>query len=247
MTNRPLFVTGTDTSVGKTTITAALLLALQQQGQSVCVLKPIETGVNIAHPHQSDSERLRQLLTPPPSFKSVCLYALPQPLAPQAAACCMGITIDLSRIHSHVHKLTQQCSYLLIEGVGGIFTPITSHHTMRDVMTLLNIPCLIVGRTGLGGINHCLLTLEALQHVGITVDGIVLNEPSFQATTAITQQQHKSTVELIRERSSVPVFGPIGFTQTIGANWQEGIHLVAEHAEIQRLAIYLTETAPDIA
>jgi len=114
-------------------------------------------------------------------------------------------------------------------------------------MTLLNIPCLIVGNIGLGGINHCLLTLEALQQVGTTVDGIVLNEPSIQSTTAITQQQHKSTVELIREWSSVPVFGPIGFTQTVETNWQEGVHLLAEHSEIQRLVTHLIETEPDSA
>ena len=247
MTNRSLFVTGTDTGVGKTTITAALLLALQQQEHLVCVCKPVETGVNIEHPEHSDSERLRQLLVPPPPFESVCLYALPQPLAPQAAARKLGITIDLSRIQSHVHELTQQCSFLLIEGAGGIFTPMTPQHTMRDLMTVLNIPCLVVGHTCLGGINHCLLTLEALQQVGITVHGIVLNERSFRSTTAITQQQYESTVELIREWSSVPVFGPIRFTQTVETNWQEGVKLLVEHAEIQQLAAHLNETGPYIA
>jgi len=247
MTNRSLFVTGTDTGVGKTTITAALLLALQRRKQSVFVLKPVETGVNIEHPQHSDSERLRQLLIPPPSFESVCLYALPQPLAPQAAAREIGITINLSRIHSHIHKLTQQCSFLLIEGAGGVFTPITPQHTMRDLMTLMNIPCLIVGHTDLGGINHCLLTLKALQQVEITVYGIVLNEPRFQRPTAITQQQHESTIELIREWSSVPVFGPIGFTQAVETNWLEGVKLLAEHSEIQRLVRCLTETGPDSA
>ncbi len=224
-----------------------MLLALQQQGKSVGVLKPLETGIDAEHSEHSDTERLRRLLSPTPSFDSVCLYSFPQPLAPLAAARETGLTIDLSRIRSHMHKLAQQYSVLLIEGAGGIFTPITPQHTMRDLITFLNIPCLIVGRTSLGGINHCLLTLEALQQVGITVHGIVLNERSFRSTTAITQQQYESTVELIREWSSVPVFGPIGFTQAVETNWLEGIHLVAEHAEIQRLATYLSGTEPDIA
>lgn len=246
MAYRPIFITGTDTSVGKTTITAALLLALQQQGKSVGVLKPLETGVDSEHSEHSDTERLRRLLSPTPSFDSVCLYSFPQPLAPLAAARETGLTIDLSRIRSHMHKLAQQYSVLLIEGAGGIFTPITPQHTMRDLITFLNIPCLIVGRTSLGGINHCLLTLEALQQVEITVYGIVLNEPSFQNTTAITRQQQESTVELIREWSSVPVFGPIEFMQTVATNWQEGVHLLAGHSEIQRLATLLNETGPDI-
>lgn len=247
MTNTSIFITGTDTNVGKTTITAALLLALQQQNTSVGILKPIETGVDSQHSNHSDTERLRRLLSPTPAFDSVCLYSFPQPLAPLAAARETGITIDLSPIHSHIHKLAQQYSLLLIEGAGGIFTPITPDHTMRDLAASLDIPCLIVGRTNLGGINHCLLTLEALQHAGITVDGIVLNEPTAQNTSATIQQQQESTVELIRERSSVPVFGPVPYKEIIEINWQEGVHLLARHSEIRRLATHLIKTRPDIA
>jgi len=241
MPNTSLFITGTDTNVGKTTITAALILALQQQGQSVGALKPLETGVDSRHREQSDTERLRHLLSPTPSFESICLYSFPQPLAPLAAARETGLTIDISRIRSHIHKLAQQYSFLLIEGAGGIFTPITHSHTMRDLVAFLDIQCLIVGNTNLGGINHCLLTLEALQHAGITVCGIVLNEPHFQHITATIQQQQESTVELIRELSSIPVFGPIHYTQRIETHWQEGVHLLARHSEIQRLAIHLME------
>jgi len=246
MTHRPLFITGTDTNVGKTTITAALLLALQQQGKTVGIFKPLETGIDSEHREHSDAERLRRLLSPTPSFDSVCLYSFPQPLAPLASARETGLTIDLSRIRSHMHKLAQQYSFLLVEGAGGIFTPITHNHTIRDLVTFLNIPCLIVGRTGLGGVNHCLLTIEALQQAGITVYGIVLNEPGVQKNTVMAEQQQESTVELIREWSSVPVFGPIGFMQTVATNWQEGVHLLAGHSEVQRLAILLSETGPDI-
>lgn len=247
MPNTSLFITGTDTNVGKTTITAAFILALQQLDISVKVLKPIETGVDSEHREQSDTEQLRHLLSPTPSFDSVCLYSFPQPLAPLAAARETGLTIDLSRIRSHMHTLAQQCSFLLIEGAGGIFTPITHSHTMRDLVAFLNIQCLIVGNTNLGGINHCLLTLKALQQAGITVCGIVLNEPHFQHITATIQQQQKSTVALIRELSSVPVFGPIEYAAIVETNWQKGVHLLARHSEIQRLAIHFIETRPGIA
>ncbi len=246
MTHRPLFITGTDTNVGKTTITAALLLALQQQGKSVGIFKPLETGVDSEHPEHSDTERLRRLLSPPPSFDSVCLYAFPQPLAPLAAARITGTTIDLSRIRSHMHELTQQYSFLLIEGAGGILTPLTPQYTIRDLIALLNVPCLIVGSTNLGGVNHCLLTMEAIQQAGIRLCGIVLNEPDFKNQASITRQQQESTVELIREWSSVPVFGPIEFTQMVETNWQEGVKQLAEHSEIQRLATHLNETGPEI-
>jgi dethiobiotin synthetase len=246
MTSRSLFITGTDTNVGKTAIMAALILALQQEGQSVGVLKPLETGVGAECREDSDTDRLRRLLSPPPSFDSVCLYALPQPLAPQAAARQTGTTIDLSRIRTHMHELAQRYPFLLIEGAGGIFTPLTSQHTMRDLIRLLNVPCLIVGGTQLGGVNHCLLTLEALQQAGIRLYGIVLNESDSKNQTAITRQQQETTVELIREWSSVPVFGPIGFTHMIATNWQEGIKQLAKHPEIQRLATHLNEMGPEI-
>jgi dethiobiotin synthetase len=145
-----------------------------------------------------------------------------------------------------MHELTQRYSFLLIEGAGGIFTPLTPQHTIRDLVTLLNVPCLIVGSTNLGGVNHCLLTLEALQQAGIRRCGIVLNESDSKNQPAITRQQQESTVELIREWSSVPVFGPIGFTHMVETNWQEGVNQLAGHSEIQRLATHLSETGQEI-
>ncbi len=246
MANQSIFVTGTDTGVGKTTMTAALILALQQQGHSVGVLKPFETGVNAEHLEHSDTERLRHLLSPPLPFDEVCIYAFPQPLAPLAASRELGETIDLSRIHSRIHALTQQYDFLLIEGAGGLFTPITSKHTMRDLIALLKIPCLIVGHAEIGGVNHCLLTMEALQHAGIPVRGIVLNEPRSPSPTSRSRQQQESTVELIREWASAPVFGPIGFSQMVATRWREGVDRLSEDSEIQRLAMQLNETVPDI-
>ena len=241
MANQSIFITGTDTGVGKTTMTAALLLALQQQGESVGVLKPIETGINEENPQHSDTERLRCWLSPPPLFNEVCLYALPEPLAPLAAARKRGVTIDPSRIRSHVATFAQQYSYLLIEGAGGLFTPIAPQYTMRDLLMLLNLPCLIVARTDLGGVNHALLTIEALKQVGIKISGIVVNEHQSLNNTAFIQEQRESTMTLIREESSVPVFGPIPFTQKIEESWKEGVRILSENSEIQRLAIHLIE------
>lgn len=245
MTNQSIFITGTDTGVGKTTMTAALILAFQQQGHSVGVLKPFETGVNVEHLEHSDAERLRHLLCPPPLFDKVCLYAFPQPLAPLAASREIGEAIDLSKIHSRIHTLTQHYDFLLIEGAGGLFTPITSNQTIRDFIALLKIPCLIVGHTEIGGVNHCLLTIEALQHAGISVNGIVLNESCSQSSNPESCQQQESTVELIREWTAVPVFGPIGFSTMIATGWREGVNRLSKDSEIQRLTRHLKETVPD--
>ncbi len=236
-----IFVTATDTGVGKTTVTAALTLALQKKGQKVGVMKPVETGIDPHRQEHSDAARLHSLLSHPPPFDSICLYAFHQPLAPLACAREAGMTIDLSRLVSSVQNFTQQYSFVFVEGAGGVFTPLTPTHSMRDLMMTLNLPALVVGRTSLGSVNHLLLTLEALQCAGIRTCGIVLNEPVSHISTDSTIQQRTSTVELIREWSPVPVFGPLEFHESVRRNWREGVELLVLHSEIQRLANHLIE------
>ena len=237
-------MTATDTGVGKTTITASLTLALQKKGQRVGVLKPIETGIDPQRQEHSDTDRLRSLFSPSPPFDSTCLYAFPQPLAPLACAREAGTTIDLSRIVAHVQGITQQYSLFFVEGIGGVFTPITPTHTIRDLMVSMNLPALVVGRTSLGSVNHLLLTLKALQYAGIRTWGVILNDSFAHPGTDSSRQQHTSTVELIRELSTVPVFGPLGFQETVGTHWRMGINTLAEHPEIQRLASHLIKMGP---
>ena len=239
-----IFMTGTDTGVGKTVITAALTLALQQKGQLVGIMKPVETGMDPQQQEKSDTARLRSLLSPPPPFGSICLYAFSQPLAPLACARKAGTTIDVDRIASRVHDLTQQYPFFIVEGAGGVLTPITQQHSMRDLMVTLNLPALVVGRASLGSVNHLLLTLEGLAHAGIKTCGVVLNNPLANPPTETTRQQHTSTVELIQELSTVPVFGPLEFEEKVRASWRKGVERLAEHHEIQRLANHLIEMGP---
>jgi dethiobiotin synthetase len=111
-------------------------------------------------------------------------------------------------------------------------------------MVTLNLPALVVGRTSLGSVNHLLLTLEALQGVGIKTCGIALNEPVSHTRTSSRRKQQTSTVELIRELSTVPVFGPVGFQETLQTHWRKGVETLANHPEIQRLASHLIEKFP---
>lgn len=239
-----VFVTATDTGVGKTTVTAALTLALQKRGQWVGVMKPVETGIDSQQEEHSDTDRLRNLLSPPPPFDSICLYAFPQPLAPLSCAREAGTTIDVSRIVSYFEHISQQYSFVFVEGAGGVFTPITPTHTMRDLMVTLNLPALVVGRTNLGSVNHLLLTLEALQCAGIKTSGIILNDTITNMATDSTLRQRTSTVELIRELSTVPVFGPLEFEERVRMHWRNGVETLAQHPEIQRLVSHLIEMVP---
>jgi dethiobiotin synthetase len=230
--------------VGKTTITAALVLALQKKGHRVGVMKPVETGIDLQQPKTSDAGRLQSLFSSPPPFASICLYAFPQPLAPLACARESGTTIDVARIAATFQFVRQQHSVFFVEGAGGVFTPLSPTHTIRDLIATLNLPALVVGRTSLGGVNHLLLTLEALRCSGIKPCGIVLNDPMPTTQTESLIQQRTSTVALIQEWSALPVFGPLEFQSTVQTHWRTGVETLANHPEIQRLAGHLIEMKP---
>jgi dethiobiotin synthetase len=239
-----IFMTATDTGVGKTTITAALVLALQKKGHRVGVMKPVETGIDPEQPETSDTGHLQSLLSPPPPFASVCLYAFPQPLAPLACAREAGTIIDVASIAAALQVLRQRHSVFIVEGAGGVLTPLSPTHTIRDLMVTLNLPAVVVGRTSLGSVNHLLLTLEALWCAGIKPCGIVLNDPMATTQTENLIQQRTSTVALIQEWSTVPVFGPLNFQETVQMHWRTGVENLANHPEIQRLASHLIAMKP---
>lgn len=239
-----IFITATDTGVGKTTITAALVLALQKKGYRVGVMKPVETGIDPQQTETSDTGRLQSLLSPPPPSALICLYAFPQPIAPLACARATGTTIDLARIATAFHVVRQQHSVCIVEGAGGLLTPLSPTHTIRDLIVTLNLPALVVGRTSLGSVNHLLMTLEALHSAGIKPGGIVLNDPLPTTQTERFIQQRTSTIGLIQEWSKVPVFGPLEFQKTVQRDWRTGVENLADHPEIQRLARHLIQNEP---
>ena len=233
------FITGTDTGVGKTVITGAVLVALQQQGKHVGILKPIETGVTPHQTEQSDVSRLRRLMTSPPPSSSMCLYRFEAPLAPLSCSRATGIDVDLSKILQQVQALSQQHDMVLIEGAGGLLTPLTATNTILDLIVTLQLPCLMVGRTDLGAVNHTLLSLQTLQRAGIPTQALVLNEPSSDQGSPTVALQRGSSVELIREFAHVTVVGPLGYEEIIQSDWEKGVRQLAGQPEIQRLAMSL--------
>ncbi|UCE62590.1 MAG: dethiobiotin synthase [Nitrospirota bacterium] len=244
--NRPrgLFITATDTGVGKTVVVAALALALKQKGVNVAVMKPIESGLHSSQPETSDAERLRGLVMPTQALESVSLYRLAHPLAPLAAARMAGVTIDVSSITSAYQELSYHHDLILVEGVGGVMAPISPESTVRDLIRVLGLPSLLVGRAGLGGINHILLGLEALHAHNIEVVGIVFNHSTQEPDSETQKLQHHSTIDLVRELRDVPVFGPLKFEKACQHDWLEGMKLLYTHPSIQNLASHVMERIP---
>ena len=241
---RGLFITATDTGVGKTVVVAALALALKQKGLNVAVMKPIESGFHSTQQETSDAERLRALIMPTQGLESVSLYRLAHPLAPLAAARLAGLTIDFSSITSAYQELSHHYDLILVEGVGGVMAPISPENTVRDLIRVLGLPSLLVGRTGLGGINHMLLALEALDIHNLEVVGIVFNHSTHEPDSETQQLQHHSTMELVRELSDVPIFGPLKFEKACQHDWAKGMDLLARHPSIQHLASHVMERIP---
>ncbi len=239
-----VFVTATDTGVGKTVISAALLLCLQERGQPVHPFKPVETGVDENNRTSSDTERLRRMVSHPPEFEAVCPYAFPEPVAPVVCAKDSGLAIDLSKILSHMQHISTPETFWVVEGSGGILTPLTAQETVRDLIAMIKLPCLVIGRTSLGGVNHALLTVESLQNKGISVCGLVLNETGSHGGDSQEIRQRHTTINLIREHCPVPVFGPFLYETTLMPNWDEGIIKLAKKKEMGQLVTFLLERSP---
>ena len=225
-----IFIAGTDTNVGKTVVTAAVGLALQQTGAKVGIMKPVETG---ATPDNTDSDvrRLRNVFAPYRNVDVRNVYSFPQPVAPLEAARTAQQRIDVDAILNACRETAVDRDSMLVEGIGGILVPLNATHDVRDLIRLLGLPCLIVGRTGLGSINHTRLTLMGLREAGIPILGILLNH-----TDITPEEQQASTLMLIRELSDVPVLGPLPFQPHMNSQWEAGIRTLANHSTIREVA-----------
>jgi dethiobiotin synthetase len=168
-----LFVTGTDTGVGKTFVACALAAALRARGRRVAVLKPVETGVD---GEPEDAVRLRAAAGDPAPLDEICPYRLRAPLAPAVAARLEGVTIDVDGLVALVACRAAAADVLLVEGAGGLLVPIAGRTTYLDLAVRLRLPVLIVAANRLGAINHCALTARVAAAAGLTVRGLVLSQ-----------------------------------------------------------------------
>jgi dethiobiotin synthetase len=239
--HRGLFITGVDTNVGKTLITAALGVALQRGGSRVGIMKPIETGIE-----QSDSDadgiRLKQILSVKDPSNVVTSYQFPDPLAPLAASRQANQTIDFDRIKNGYHELSKTYDLLLVEGAGGVMVPLTEHHMVRDLISFLELPCIVACKPTLGGVNHTLLTLEALRNHKIRILAVILNQTT-PPTTDTEQLQVESTSQLIREFCNMPVVGPVLFEPMLTTDWEQGVIKLADDPAISELIELLQKNA----
>jgi len=165
---KSVFITATDTGVGKTIISYALTKTLIEKGLKAAYFKPVETGAN---PIPEDATLLSKLTGQP--IDEVVLYTFKNPVAPYVATIMEDGDVDLDKIIKHYEYLVQKYDFVIVEGAGGVLVPIKENYTYRELIKDLNISVLLVSRASLGTINHTLLTLEALKDANIL--GVVMN------------------------------------------------------------------------
>jgi dethiobiotin synthetase len=230
-----VFVTGTDTGVGKTVVSAALIRRLRQMHYSVGVMKPVETGASSDQLDSTDAGRLMTAAETGDELDLVSPYRFYSPLAPLAAARVENRRIEVSEVMCRFSRLNSKHSCVLVEGAGGVLVPMGEDWLLRDLIMRLKLPVLLVGRAGLGGVNHALLTLECLTRAGVTVMALVLNETT-AATTAVEQSQVASTAALLRGHTDIPVLGPLPYQDRLGDEWSDTIEQLAGNPLIVNLA-----------
>jgi dethiobiotin synthetase len=175
---RGLFVTGTDTGVGKTEVACALLRIARAEGIDAVGMKPAQSGATAGEP--TDAERLLEASDQVEPLEAICPYVLGAPVAPAVAARLEGREVSLARIVDAARVLAARHAALIVEGAGGLLVPLTERETYADLAAALALPVLVVGRAGLGTINHTALTVEALRRRGVAIAGIVLNRTAPQ-------------------------------------------------------------------
>jgi len=174
---RGLFITGTDTGVGKTLIACGLAFALRGLGRKVGVMKPVETGCaeKEGQLFPQDASYLKDASGCEEPLQKICPYPLPIPLAPSVAAQRAGVTIDLSLLCELYAEISSAHGITLVEGAGGLLVPLQSRCTTADLVRMLKLPLVVVVANRLGALNHALLTLEHASCLGLPVLGYILN------------------------------------------------------------------------
>jgi len=194
-------VTASDTNVGKPHVACALAAQAVALGRRVRVYKPVESGCD---PDPADAVALARASGDDRPLAEICPVALRAPISPHAAARLEGRSVDVDAL---VRAAPRDGDVLLVEGAGGILTPVTDDLLVADLAALLALPLVLVVEDSLGAINRALLTVEVARHRGLPVAGVVLNR-----TTATDPGPSAAThVEAIARLGGVRVFGPLLF------------------------------------
>ncbi len=207
-----LFVTGTDTGVGKTYVAARIAAALVADGHRVGVYKPAGSGAAAGAP--DDARQLWQAAGRPGELAAVCPQSFAAPLAPHLAARAAGKEIDVELLRGGLAYWRQRSDVVIVEGIGGLMSPVSDDEYVADLACDFGYPLIVVAANSLGVINQTLQTLitAATFRDGLPVAGIVLNHP--QGHTADDDPSLSTNRQELEARCVPPVIAELGFNAT---------------------------------
>lgn len=236
-----IFITGTDTGVGKTTVAAGLAGALKHRGYSVGVMKPVQSGAGVKNNrlYSQDAEILIAAAGSNDDEALVCPYLFREPFAPCVAAEMEGKTIDIEVIKNSYKELERRHDIVIVEGAGGIAVPIKGSFLVSDLILHLNLPAIIVSRAGLGTINHTFLTAEYAKARRIPVIGVIVND----YRGGIVEQTNP---EMIAKLTGVQILGIIPHDEAI--NDEKGktdntVSLIEKHVNLNLILNQVSSSA----
>lgn len=217
MMKNGIFVTGTDTGVGKTVVCAALTAVLRAEGLDAVPMKPVQTGaagsgVNRTAPDLEFCLSITGLDVSAREKRLMAPYSLSKPCSPHLAAAAARKRIRQAKILDSFGRLLGDRDMVLVEGAGGVLVPIDGHNTMLDLMLAMKLPVVLVSRPGLGTINHTLLSLRELRRARAAVLGVVINEAGPSARGDIEEDNVRTIERMGRTR----ILGRLPFMPGLG-------------------------------
>ena len=198
------FITGTDTGVGKTLVSCALLQAFAAQGKHVVGFKPVAAGFD-DDDHNEDAKRLRASSTVQATYGQINPYCFHRAIAPHLAARHAGVRIEFKRIMTSYRELAGQADEVIVEGVGGFCVPLNDRQNSAELAGELNLPVILVVGMRLGCLNHALLTVRAIADYQLECAGWVANV--LDADMPALQEN----IGALRERIAAPLLGIIPY------------------------------------
>lgn len=198
-----LFVTATDTEVGKTLVAGGLAGFLREKGVDAGVYKPIQSGHNV-NDMEGDAWRLKVLSGVLDDASEICPYAVSEPLAPALALKRAGIEVTMVDLLTHFTSLAKRYDFMLVEGAGGLAVPYASDCMVIQVAQAMQMPLLIVARPTLGTVNHTVLTIEYARQHGLQVAGVILS-----GYHSSQNERVKENINMIETYGNVRVWGAL--------------------------------------
>ena len=227
-----LFITGTDTEIGKTFVSSLLIKLLVEENLQVSGMKPVASGANCSDGElkNEDALSLIEASNVDVEYKNVNPYVFEPAVSPHIAAEQAGIEINLTEIKNNFEQLKSISDIVVVEGVGGWYAPITCHTTVADLAETLNLPIILVVGLRLGCLNHALLTAQAIRQSGLPIAGWIANHVEKDFSSA-----EKNISTLKHYLNDFPFLGSVSYQTNLNSKLPK--HHINKKSLINRLSI----------